>query len=139
MQDDRLRRSLGYTLLRAFRNANRETARALQPYDVSAEQAHILLVLWLEGPMRVGELQQLLALSSGTMTGALDRMRATGLVRRVDDPDDGRAFRIEAAPMEPRRKKAIEDTLAKIERDVFASLSAAERTELLRLLKKAGG
>ncbi len=136
MQDNRLRRALGYALVRAFRVANRATAKALKGENVSAEQAHILLVLWTHGAMRIGDLQKTLALSSGTMTGALDRMREANLVRRVPDPNDGRVWLIEAAPMPPKRRRAIEEALVGVERDVFAVLTTDERDELLRLLQK---
>jgi DNA-binding MarR family transcriptional regulator len=136
MQDDRLARSVGYALVRAFRTVNRASGRALQAHGLSAEQAHILLVLWLEGPMKVGELQRVLALSSGTLTGALDRMDKAGLVRRTPDPDDRRAWRVEPAPFDAKKRRAIEKTLEEMEDDSFSCLSAKERAELLRLLTK---
>ena len=136
MQDNRVRDALGYTLARAFRMANRATAKRLKQYDVSAEQAHILFVLWSGPSMRVGELQRVLALSSATIAGALDRMEQVGLVRRVDDEKDGRASRVEPAPMVARRRRGIEEELIAVEREAFAALTAKERTELLRLLKK---
>ena len=52
-RDPRLRGSLGYALVRAFRAVNRASNRTLRPHGLSAEQAHILLVLWLEGAMRM--------------------------------------------------------------------------------------
>jgi DNA-binding MarR family transcriptional regulator len=136
MQDERLARSVGYALVRAFRTVNRASGRVLEPHGLSAEQAHILIVLWLEGPMKVGELQRVLALSSGTLTGALDRMDKAGLVRRIPDPEDGRAWRVEPAPFDARKRRAIESSLERIENECFASLSPRERAELLRLLNK---
>jgi len=137
MQDNRLRDSLGYALVRLFRVVNRATGRALSPYGLSSEQAHILLVLWIEGAMKVGELQRLLMLSSGTLTGAIDRMEQAGLVRRVPDPNDRRVFRVEPERFDSRRRRAIERTLEETEADCFASLTATERAELLRLMRKA--
>jgi DNA-binding MarR family transcriptional regulator len=136
MQDDRLRASLGYALVRTFRLINRATSRRVQPFGVSAEQAHILLVLWLEGPMKIGELQRTLALSSGTLTGALDRMDKAGLIKRVQDPEDGRVWRIEAAQLGARSRRGIEEGLERIEEECFSALTAKERKELLRLLLK---
>jgi DNA-binding MarR family transcriptional regulator len=136
---DKLERSVGYALVRAFRAANRATSRALLPFALSAEQAHILLALWIEGPMKVGELQKILALGSGTLTGALDRMDKAGLVRRVPDPEDGRAWRVEPAPMDRKKRLAIERTLEEVEKRVFSALSRDERTVLLRLLGKLDG
>src|SRR5215469_13353449 len=101
MQDKRLQESIGYALVRAFRTVNRDTTRALAPHGLSAEQAHILLILWdAARPMKVGELQRVLALGSGTLTGALDRMEKASLLRRVPDPNDRRAFVIEPLPFD---------------------------------------
>jgi len=139
MQDDRVRSSLGYALVRAFRSVNRATSRALLPFELSSEQAHILLILWIEGPMKIGELQRVLSLSSGTLTGAIDRMDKAGLVRRVPDPIDGRAFRVEALAFDAKRRRAIESTLEGAETAAFAPLTPRERQELFRLLSKIGG
>jgi MarR family transcriptional regulator, organic hydroperoxide resistance regulator len=136
MQDERLRASLGYAVVRMFRQVNRAHSRALARYELSAEQAHVLLILWLEGPMKVGELQRLLMLSSGTLTGALDRMERAGLVRRVADPDDRRALRIEPVRVDPRRRRSIEATLEETEARCFEVLTRAERKELLRMMRK---
>lgn len=133
-RDPRLRGSLGYALVRAFRAVNRASNRALRPLGLSAEQAHILLVLWLEGAMRMTELQRIVMLSSGTLTGAIDRMERAGMVRRVADADDGRAWRVEPAAAGERR--AIEGTLETVEESSFAALTATERRELRRLLDK---
>ena len=134
LRDPRLRGSLGYALVRTFRAVNRASNRALRPLGLSAEQAHILLVLWLEGAMRMTELQRFVMLSSGTLTGAIDRMERAGMVRRVADADDGRAWRVEPAAADERR--AIEGTLETIEESSFAALTATERRELRRLLDK---
>lgn len=107
-------------------------------HGLSAEQAHILIVLWVEGPMKIGALQRMLMLSSGTLTGALDRMARAGLVRRVPDPRDRRAMRVEPAPFDARRQRAIERTLEATEARSFSALDARERRQLLRLLQKVG-
>ena len=136
MQDERLRASLGNALVRLFRLVNRVHNRALAEHGVSAEQAHILTVLWLLGPMTMGALQRHVALSSGTLTGAIDRMEAQRMVRRSPSPDDGRAYLLEALVAGKARTK-IEDTLDATEVDVWGGLTAAERKELLRLLDKS--
>ena len=136
MQDKRLQASLGYALVRAFRTVNRDTTRALSPHGLSAEQAHILLVLWDGGPMKVGELQRVLALGSGTLTGALDRMEKASLVRRVPDPKDRRAFVVEPLPFGAKKRKFVERTLEGIEEGCFAMLTPRERATLFRLLTR---
>jgi DNA-binding MarR family transcriptional regulator len=130
-----IRTSLGYALVRAFREVNRASSRALAAYGLSAEQAHILVALWTEGPMKVGELQRLLSLGSGTLTGALDRMDKAKLVRRVPDPTDGRVFRVEPVAFTPAQRRAIQRTLEAMEEDVLSTLTERERRELLRMLE----
>ena len=136
MQDDRLRTSIGNALVRLFRLVNRTHNRALDVHGLSAEQAHILGVLWVLGPMTMGQLQRHLALSSATLTGAIDRMESQQVVRRSPDPADKRAYRIE--PRVPdKRKKQIEDTIEETEQRCWGGLTASERKELLRLLDKS--
>ena len=118
---------------------NRDCNNLLRTHGLSAEQAHILLLLWFEGPMKIGALQRELLLSSGTLTGAIDRMEKSGLVRRTEDPDDARAFRIEPARIDARRKRSIERALEGFEKDGFPGLTTTERRELLRLLVKVSG
>ena len=139
MQDERLRKALGYALVRAFRRVNRAHNRALKRFGLSAEQAHVLLVLWLEGPLKVGELGALLQLSSGTLTGAIDRMERAGLVKRVADPEDGRAWILAPARIDPKKQKAIIDTLGRTEDECFGELNERSRAELLELLERVGG
>jgi len=135
MQDERLRASLGNALVRLFRLVNRVHNRKFQQAGVSAEQAHILTLLSIEGPLTIGRLQRLLALSSPTLTGAIDRLEAQELVRRVPSPDDRRAFVIE--PRVSAKKLAqLDAVIDDGDRTCFAALTAGERKELLRLLEK---
>lgn len=135
MQDDPLRSSVANAVVRLFRFVNRVHNRQLKPLGVSAEQAHILTVLAVEGPMTMGALQRVLALSSPTLTGAIDRLEAQELVRRVPSPDDRRVVLLE--PRVGSRKRAqIEAAIDEGERVCFGTLTAKERKELLRLLEK---
>ena len=59
MQDDRLKTSLANAVVRLFRLVNRVHNRKLKEIGISAEQAHVLTVLGVEGPMTIGRLQRL--------------------------------------------------------------------------------
>jgi len=136
LRDKRLATSLGIGLVLAFRRINRATGRALRGTGLTPEQGHILLVLWLDGSMKIGQLQRALMLSSATLTGAIDRMERAGLVRRVPDPDDRRSWRLEPTGLDARARAKVETALEAMEADTFRALTAAERRELLRLLHK---
>ena len=134
MQDDRLGASISNALVRLFRLVNRVHNRGLRSTGLSAEQAHILSILKFRGPMTIGSLQKLLALSSATLTGAIDRMEADALVRRVPSPDDRRAVLLEAR-MTPKLWAQIEVAIAVEEERCFRALGKRDRAELLRMLE----
>jgi DNA-binding MarR family transcriptional regulator len=130
---DRRSTSLSHATVRLFRLVNRATNRAVAAFDLSGEQAHVLMALWEMGPVTIGVLQRELALSSATLTGAIDRMEKQGLVRRIPSPDDRRASVSE--PRVPAATKAtILGAVDRSDHDCFAAITAAERATLLRLL-----
>ncbi|HEY1548378.1 MAG TPA: MarR family transcriptional regulator [Kofleriaceae bacterium] len=116
-----------------FRLQNRVHSRALRDVGLSAEQAHVLGVLWERGAMTMGALQKQLGLSSATLTGAIDRMEADGSVRRVQSPDDKRAFVLEARTT-PKQRAQIEAAIDACEARCFRALGKRDRGELHRLL-----
>lgn len=110
--------------------------KRLKSLGLSTVNAHILAALWLDGPMTVGELQRVLALSSSSLTGALDRMEKSELVARSAVPGDRRAFRVEAAAWSDGRKAEVFAALAEGERDCFGGLDEGERATLVALLQR---
>jgi len=71
----------------------------LNPTDVKC-----VGVLRETGPIPAGELAVLTGLTSGAVTGVIDRLEKAGLVRRVDDPNDRR--RVIVAPVENPAQQA---------------------------------
>jgi DNA-binding MarR family transcriptional regulator len=135
MQDDQLRANLANAVVRLFRQVNRVHNRLFATHGMSAEQVHILLTLGVYGHMTMGRLQKHLSLSSATLTGAIDRLEAQELVRRVPSPDDGRAFVIESL-LPGRKRSQLESLVEQGDERCFSVLTAGERKELLRLLEK---
>lgn len=120
-----------------FRQVNRAYNRALRQHGISAEQAHVLKVLWEDGAMTIGELQRQLGLSAATLTGAIDRMEQIQLVRRLPVPGDRRAIRIEVDPRTEALRRRIEITLQQTERECWAGLSRDDAKQVRALLRKA--
>jgi DNA-binding MarR family transcriptional regulator len=58
--------------------------------DISLSQVRILFLLYAGGDSRMGQLASALGVRLSTMTGAVDRLVALGLVSRRDDPHDRR-------------------------------------------------
>jgi DNA-binding MarR family transcriptional regulator len=82
------------------------------------------------------ELSRLLMVTGGNVTGIVDQLEGEGLVERVDEPADRRAFRIHLT-------KAGERSFAEMARaheewvvEMLAGMGRREQDELLRLLAK---
>lgn len=82
--------------------------------ELSAEESALLMVLVESGqPLRRGEFAEIMLRDKTTITRQLDGLVAKGLVRRKQDPCDGRAFLIFPTPKGTRQiKKLLPDAEA---------------------------
>jgi DNA-binding MarR family transcriptional regulator len=128
--------SIPHAITKIFREQNRLHGRAVQSFGLSTEQAHLLMVLWNYGPMSMSELGREVALSSGTLSTAVDRMEAAGLVRRIADEADRRSVRVEATKWPEGRRAKLGEVLLTTASEMLAPLSASEQAVLLGLLTR---
>ncbi|MFI6101796.1 MarR family winged helix-turn-helix transcriptional regulator [Lentzea sp. NPDC051213] len=56
------------------------------------------LAMRAEGPLTAGRIAELSGLSTGAVTGVIDRLERSGFVRRVRDPHDRRKVLVEVTP-----------------------------------------
>src|SRR5207244_1602345 len=87
--------------------------------------------------LKMNELSRLLMVTGGNVTAIVDQLEKEGLVERLDEPADRRAFRI-------RLTRAGERTFTEWAREheawvvgLLSGLSRREQDDLLRLLAKA--
>lgn len=66
------------------------TAQSRRAFGLNAHERLALVALWKNGPMTMTEIGTWISLTRAAVTTLIDRMEATGLVRRTPDPDDGR-------------------------------------------------
>ena len=109
------------------------------PHRINAGESDVLAALWREGPpyeLSPGGLLASVTISSGGMTGRLDRLERAGLVARRPDPDDRRGVlvRLTKAGAE-LTGQLISSYLAEQKRYVSV-LTPAELERLERLLRK---
>jgi DNA-binding MarR family transcriptional regulator len=111
-----------------MRQSRRSVSRwrlTLPQFDVLAELARAS-----DGGFSFVELSRLLLVTSGNLTGVVDRLESEGLVRREPDPLDRRVIRIKLTEKGRRLTQKILGTHAE---DVQSALSfmPRERLELL--------
>lgn len=113
--------------------------KSIEHLELCGSDFAVLEALLHRGALPVNEIGKKVLLTSGSITVAVDRLEAKGLVERRSSDDDRRA-RIVHLTREGRKliSKAYAGHAADMERLAAASLTIAERTTLIRLLKKIG-
>ena len=98
----------------------------------------IMEALLHKGPLLINQIGEKVLLTSGSMTAAVNRIENKGLVKRFQDPSDRRCFYLH---LTEKGRKTIKEAYAKHQinlEKMTGVLSGAERSELVRLLKKIG-
>jgi len=111
------RDDLGFLLAKATQRWNEllhERFRAAGWGAVRPSYGSILVPLFEEHGLRIGELARRARLSKQTMTTMVRLLERDGLVRRERDPDDGRAFRIVLTSKARRFEPVAEHTLTEL-------------------------
>jgi DNA-binding MarR family transcriptional regulator len=110
------RDDLGFLLAKATQRWNellQERFRAAGWGEVRPSYGSILVPLFEEDGLRIGELARRARLSKQTMTTMVRLLERDGLVRRERDPNDGRAVRIvltaKARRFEPVAERTLEE------------------------------
>ncbi len=85
-----LDRQICFPLYAATRAVTRRYAEVLADVGLTYPQYLVMLALWTDGALSVGELGRRLRLDSGTLTPLLKRLEASGRVERHRDPHDER-------------------------------------------------
>jgi MarR family transcriptional regulator, 2-MHQ and catechol-resistance regulon repressor len=98
----------------------------------------VLEVLLHKGPQPVNTVGKRILLTSGSITTAIDRLESRKLVRRTADAEDRRARIVELTEKGKRLIECAFRQHAKDLEETMAVLTAKERIDLMRLLKKVG-
>ena len=86
--------------------------------------------------LRMGELSKLMMVTGGNVTGITDQLEQEGLVARVPDPKDGRAFSVK---LTPAGRDAFEQMAAVHEAwiaEMLQDMSSDDKTQLIDLLSQ---
>jgi MarR family 2-MHQ and catechol resistance regulon transcriptional repressor len=129
---------LWLVLMKAWRAVQAHASRSLAAQPLGFSDFGVLEVLLHKGPLPVNTIGRTIHLTSGSITAAVDRLEALGLLERRAHATDRRA-RVVHLTKEGRR--LIETVFAKHERDMESAASALSRDEratLITLLKKLG-
>jgi DNA-binding MarR family transcriptional regulator len=129
---------LGFLLAKASQRFNeRLVARFAERGfpEVRASYGSVLMPLFQQDDLRVGELASRAALSKQSMTALVAACEAEGLVQRRRDPDDGRAYRVRLTRRGRRFQRTAEAILAELDTEIVRLLGRRQHDALIEALK----
>jgi DNA-binding MarR family transcriptional regulator len=104
--------------------------------DVRASYGSLLVPLFEQDGLRVGELRERARLSKQNTTKLLALCERDGLVERRGDPADRRAFRVALTKRGRAFGLVVDRVLSELDAQVLAALGRQDRDALLRGLKE---
>lgn len=115
--------------------------KALQPFGITHTQFLILKFLYLneEKIVKQIDLEKHLSMSNPTITGILKNMEKSGLIERVENPEDKRSRRILLTPKSVRLKPDLFQLGDRLEAELTKNLSEEEKAQAIILLSKMLG
>jgi DNA-binding MarR family transcriptional regulator len=131
------RSNLGYLLAKAAQRWNErlEAAFAEQGYpEVRASFGSVLIPLFEEDSLRMGEIARRARLSKQTMTTLVRLCEREGLVERARDPTDARALVVSLTPKANRFRHVAERVLAGMEGEATSMLGPRRLAALRKSL-----
>jgi MarR family transcriptional regulator, lower aerobic nicotinate degradation pathway regulator len=134
-----MRDKAGHLLRRAAQRNLLLFAEAAREFDITHPQYIILLGLALHPGVDQNGLAEAVDLDRWTTGDVVSRLERRGLLTREVDSADRRVRRLHLTPAGAALVQAMEGAGAQVHERLLAPLDAAERGELMRLLRKLLG
>jgi DNA-binding MarR family transcriptional regulator len=130
--------NLGFLLAKASQRWNELLADGFAEHgfaEVRPSYGSVLLPLFEEDGLRMGQIAERARLSKQTMTTMVRLCERDGLVTRRRDADDGRAFRIQLTDRAESFRPVAGEVLRTLDQQVLAALGQRQRAALVRALR----
>lgn len=125
-------------LMKAHRSLASHAQRSVESFGLGVSDFAILELLLHKGPQNVNTIGRRVALTSGSITSAIDRLEAQGRVVRSDHPTDRRSRVVSLTSLGSAEARKAFTLHTKAMEDAAHGLSRSERDMLTQLLKKLG-
>jgi DNA-binding MarR family transcriptional regulator len=104
---------------------------------LSITESKTISALMQEGPMTAGDLAKRLSLTTGAVTGVIDRLEAAGFARRTADPNDRRKVVVNLNAKKLKRLGKTYESMGETFQRVLGQYSTAELRFLVQYFEKA--
>ena len=116
----------------------KEGQKVLSPFGITEAQFNVLMLLNYQsegGRLNQTELGNMLLVNRSNVTGLIDRIEKTGLVRRVSDDYDRRVNLVEITPEGNRILDSAQEAYFSRIDEIMSDLSAGEWQNLCSLME----
>jgi DNA-binding MarR family transcriptional regulator len=127
----------GQLFFRLWRASHTRVAEALESIGLTPALFGLLNVLGAREGAIQQELGSVMGIDPSTMVSLLDQLESEGLAKRRPHPTDRRAREVVITPKGRRLLERGRRMAFQVEDEVLGGLTAAERRELLTLLRRA--
>jgi len=110
---------------------------AAEVLGVNRTDLRCLDLLDQRGPISAGELAEAAGITTGAVTGVLDRLEALGYARRLRDPSDRRRVVAEMTPKAKRAAMKVYGPLGETYREWAKDYSAEELAQIRDFMRRA--
>ncbi|MDW5595249.1 MarR family transcriptional regulator [Conexibacter stalactiti] len=132
----RLRQLPSWLLNRAANAANGHVGAAFAQEGVRKHHFTVLLALTESGPASQADLGRRLGIDRSDMAAVVADLEGDGLIARERDPGDRRRNVVTATEAGAAALARLDERVSAAQEQLLAPLSAPERTELTRLLRR---
>jgi DNA-binding MarR family transcriptional regulator len=102
----------------------------LRPLGLTFARYQVLGIVRWSGPETLGGISEQLWIAPSTVTNAVNRLEAAGLIRRVTHPEDARAT---LAEITPKGRRTMDRAVLEINVKLFSAVTLSEK-EMLQLI-----
>jgi DNA-binding MarR family transcriptional regulator len=127
----------GQLFFRLWRASHTRIAEALESIGLTPALFGLLNALGARDGAIQQEISAAMGIDPSTMVSLIDELESAGLAKRRPHPSDRRAWEVAITPKGRRLVERARRMAMQVEDEVLRGLTAEERRELLRLLRRA--
>ena len=128
-------------LERALRNVSGQAVlhseAMAERLGINSTDLECLDIIILEGPVSAGELARASGLTSGAITGVIDRLHRAGLAKREPDPQDRRKVLVRVPPAVLQRILPIGEPMGRAAQAILSSYDDQQLALILDFLVRS--
>ncbi len=128
--------SIGMLINRIKQKLKNRMSDRLKKYDLTTEQRAILMTLAEKGALTQSKVCEMTGAEPSNMCVTLKRLIAKDLVRKIDHPEDARAYLVEATPKAMELVPMLQALSAQVSGSLFDGISEEDIEITVRTLNK---